>query len=245
MSSQMTRDRILVVRGQAQGLAALLTIVQANRRDTLNIVQADDLDDAWRLLQRSAYHVVLLPCGRRGVRALLAFCERVRAHALRKGIGLAVLKGADATLDESRALASGADLVLSGVDLQPRHLRKAIRTLRNVVHERCPMSVRYGSLKLCADTGLAWDGTRRLHLPPSPFNVLYRLLEARGSVLGPRDLLGPRPDLDEEEVRRNLYTVISRIRKTLGDDHEGLIETVTEMGYLIPPGEGSGGEEDR
>jgi len=84
----------------------------------------------------------------------------------------------------------------------------------------------------------AWANDAYLS-PPTPFNLLYRLLCEPGVVLGPRALLGPHPSRSQVRLMHNLHTYVSRTRDALttigGPDYKNLIVTVPTVGYQAAP----------
>ena len=77
---------------------------------------------------------------------------------------------------------------------------------------------------------LLFRNDQLIPLVPKAIDTLHALLERRGEVVGKAELMkAVWPDCMVEEV--GLARNISLLRKALGDDGEGYIETIAKRGY--------------
>ena len=132
--------------------------------------------------------------------------------------------------DRVRGLELGADDYLQK-PFRPEELSARIAAVLRR-HDRLP-TYRVGPLQLSLSERTVSLGERRVETSPREFQVLLTLARARGRVLSRPDLLRAVWGIDEDPGTKLLEVQVTRLRRKLAPEGQGLIQTVIGQGYRI------------
>jgi DNA-binding response OmpR family regulator len=139
-----------------------------------------------------------------------------------------------------KALDLGADDYL----VKPVHFGELAARIRSVVRRRYPMRgrrKRVGRWIVDLETRVASSGAETAPLTRGEFDILARLVEANSKIVSREELLSEVSRRPEDADLRSVDTLVSRLRRKLGDnpDAPDLIVTAPGFGYRLrsAPGE--------
>jgi DNA-binding response OmpR family regulator len=208
----------------------------ALRDQGFEVHEAADAMSCRALLGQQRVEAIVLDIGLPGLDGL-SFAGQLRAQA---DVGLLIVTRRAEPEARIEALDLGADDYL----VKPVHFGELAARIRSVVRRRYPLRdrrVRVGPWLVDLEARTAVDGPIAAALTRGEFDVLARLIEANSKIVSREDLMSVISRRPMESDTRSVDTLVSRIRRKLGDDHETptLIVTAQGFGYRLrlPAGE--------
>lgn len=208
----------------------------ALRTEGFEVHEAADALACRALLGRQQVEAIVLDLGLPGLDGL-KFTSELRSHA---DVGVLIVTrrgGAEAQIE---ALDLGADDYL----VKPVNFGELAARIRSVVRRRYPLrhrQARVGAWLVDLDARTVGNGALEASLTRGEFDVLVRLIEAKSKIVSREDLLSVVSRRPTEADVRSVDTLISRLRRKLGDHPERptLIITAQGFGYRlrVPAGE--------
>jgi DNA-binding response OmpR family regulator len=216
----IVEDEDLTRRGMALAL----------RNQGFEVHEAADAIACRALLERQRVEAIVLDIGLPGLDGL-SFATQLRQ---RTDIGLLIVTRRAGSKAQIEALDLGADDYM----VKPVDFGELAARIRSVVRRRSPLRnrrVRLGTWLVDLEARTAVDGATVAPLTRGEFDVLAQLIEAQSKIVSREDLMvvvSRRPDGADT---RSVDTLVSRIRRKLGDDHEAptLIITAHGFGYRL------------
>jgi DNA-binding response OmpR family regulator len=156
-------------------------------------------------------------------------CRRIQAV---RPVPVLMLTAADDEADVLVGLAVGADDYLTKPFRMRELVARVAALLRRVERaaELTDTVTDVGDLRIDAGARRVWAGGDEVHLTPTEFDLLLRLMETSGAVLSRDQLLADVWGYRDGSGARTVDSHIRSIRRKLGDD---VIRTVHAVGYAI------------
>ena len=202
----------------------------ALRNQGFEVYEAADAMSCQALLGHQRVEAIVLDIGLPGLDGL-SFAKQLRAQA---DVGLLIVTRRAGPEAQIEALDLGADDYL----VKPVHFGELGARIRSVVRRRYPLRdrrVRIGPWLVDLEARTAVDGSTTASLTRGEFDVLARLIEANSKIVSRQDLMSVISRRPMESDMRSVDTLVSRIRRKLGDDDETptLIATAQGFGYRL------------
>lgn len=138
---------------------------------------------------------------------------------------------------DPQARIEALDLGADDYVVKPVHLGELAARIRSLLRRRRPVSqrrVRLGRWRIDLDARAITGEGGAARLTRGEFDILARLIAARGAVVTREDLLSLISRRPEEADPRTVDVLISRLRNKLGDAAERrLILTASTLGYQV------------
>lgn len=190
-------------------------------------------DPPWHSDLRRRGWTLLAP-GEAADRAPALLGDPLLADALPTGSERAatILLGVENSLERARLLAAGfGDVLAPGIALA--ELEQRAQRLADAL-EAVPRRRRHGPLELDLVLRDGLVGTRRLGLHPREFGLLWRLAEAPGRPVPPRELLAEVWRLNFKPETNSLAVHVCRLRAKLASAGlPGIVSTTPEGCYAL------------
>jgi DNA-binding response OmpR family regulator len=208
-------------------------IALAMRERGFEVYEASDALACKALLKQQRVEAVVLDLGLPGFDGL-RFTTELREQV---DIGIVVVTRRGAQEARIEALDLGADDYL----VKPVHFGELAARIRSVVRRRYPLRgrrKRVGQWLVDLETRSAVSGSITAPLTRGEFDILARLLEANSKIVSRDELLQVVSRRPMDADLRSVDTLISRLRRKLGDDPEAptLIITAPGFGYRLRAG---------
>jgi len=190
-------------------------------------------DEAELRLMESPPDLVILDWMLPGVSGL-EICRRLRAREATRTLPVIMLTARGEESERVRGLGVGADDYVVKPFSVPELMARVRALLRRSRPERVADRLTAGDLELNRETRRVRRGPRDVHLGPTEFRLLERLLEKPGRVFSRAQLLdgvwGHSVEIDE----RTVDVHVGRLRKALSRGRErDPIRTVRGAGYAF------------
>lgn len=226
--ADLTAPRILVVEDE-DALALLLKYnLEAEGYAVERVARGDEAE---LRIAEGGLDLVVLDWMLPGVSGL-EVCRRLRAREATRALPVIMLTARGDEHERVRGLALGADDYVVKPFSTPELMARVNALLRRVKPERVATKLVCGDLELDRETHRVMRGERQVHLAPTEFRLLERLMEKPGRVYSRAQLLdsvwGSAAEIDE----RTVDVHVGRLRKALvqGDEADPL-RTVRGAGY--------------
>jgi DNA-binding response OmpR family regulator len=208
-------------------------ISSALRDEGFAVSQAADAYACRAALQQQGAEAVVLDLGLPGVSGL----DLARELRSLSDIALIVVSRRSEPEARIEALDLGADDFL----VKPVHTGELAARLRSVLRRRSVAHgrrIRLGRWSVDLDARDARAGEASAGLTRGEFEILARLIEARGKIVSRDELLRAISRNPAESDVRSVDALVSRLRRKLGDGPEGptLIVTAPGFGYRLAAG---------
>lgn len=230
----MAGERVLVVDDEP----AVLRVVGAYlEREGYVVLTASDGTRAWELLQRERPDLVVLDVMLPGVSGT-ELCRRIRAAG---DTPVIMLTARGEETDKVVGLKIGADDYVTK-PFSPRELvarvEAVLRRARAARVEGWDKGGRLerGPLVVDPERHEAWLAGRPLGLTPTEFRLLHVLARRPGRVFTRQELVEAVQGAAYEGYERTIDTHVKNLRRKLGPEGAGLIETVFGVGYRFASG---------
>ena len=233
--------KILAVDDEPQILRALRTSLAARGHE---VITASNGETALDILSSVEVDLVVIDLGLPGIDGVEVI-RRLRSWA---SVPVIVLSVREAQADKVAALDAGADDFVTkpfGMDELQARMRALLR--RAGTTDGSPPVIRVGDVEVDLARRLVSRDDRPIHLTPTEFALLELLVTNPGKLLTHRWLLQRVWGATYQEHSNYLRVYVAGLRKKLERDPVAprLILTEPGVGYrwMVPPGEGSSGEE--
>ena len=164
----------------------------------------------------------------------LELCRQLRRRPATAQVPIIMLTARTEEADRLRGLDTGADDYVTkpfSVDELIARVRAVLRRVRPVFAEE---TLRFADLSMDLVSHRVWRGAREVHLSPTEFRLLRRLLESPGRVFARDQLLDLVWGPDQEVELRTVDATIRRLRRALnGGGETDLLRTVRAAGYAL------------
>ena len=164
----------------------------------------------------------------------LELCRQLRRRPATAQVPIIMLTARTEEADRLRGLDTGADDYVTkpfSVDELIARVRAVLRRVRPVFAEE---TLRFADLSMDLVSHRVWRGAREVHLSPTEFRLLRRLLESPGRVFARDQLLDLVWGPDQEVELRTVDATIRRLRRALNAGGEtDLLRTVRAAGYAL------------
>lgn len=202
----------------------------ALRNHGFEVHEAADAPACRALLGRQRVDAIVLDIGLPGLDGL-KLTSQLRT---RVDIGLLIVTRRAGPEAQIEALDLGADDYM----VKPVDFGELAARIRSVVRRRYPLRdrrVRLGPWLVDLDARTVVDGSLTATLTRGEFDVLARLIEANSKIVSREDLMSVISRRPLESDMRSVDTLVSRLRRKLGDDQETptLIFTAQGFGYRL------------
>ena len=182
------------------------------------------------LLKRQRVEAIVVGNGLPGLDGP-TFATQLRA---RIDVGILIITQLSTPEDRIEALDLGADDYL----VKPVHLGELGARIRSVVRRCFPLRLRrrrVGEWTIDLDARAATSGAGPANLTRGEFDILARLIEANSKIVSREDLQGVISREPSDSDLRSVDTLVSRLRRKLGDQSEtsSLIVTAPGFGYRL------------
>ncbi len=190
-------------------------------------------DDAELLLLEGPPDLVILDWMLPGVSGI-EICRRLRAREGTRTLPVIMLTARGEEDERVRGLSVGADDYVVKPFSVPELMARVRALLRRAAPERIAGRLAAGDIELDRETHRVRRGARDVHLGPTEFRLLDRLLEKPGRVFTRAQLLdavwGNTAEIDE----RTVDVHVGRLRKALSHGREpDPIRTIRGAGYAF------------
>ncbi|HWA61357.1 MAG TPA: response regulator transcription factor [Caulobacteraceae bacterium] len=203
-------------------------IAIALREAGFEVVEAADAFACRAVLKQGRADAIVLDLGLPGCDGM-EFAAELRAQG---DIGLVIVSRRSAPETRIQALDIGADDYL----VKPIHGGELAARVRSVLRRRqAPGGElrRLGRWKVDLQRRIVSAGVTAAPLTRGEFEVLSRLIEADGKIVGREDLLAAASRREASGDLRSVDALVSRLRRKLGDVEEDLIATAPGFGYRL------------
>ena len=205
-------------------------IALALREAGFEVSEAADAFACRAVLKTLRADVVVLDLGLPGLDGM-AFAAELRSLS---DVGLVIVTQREAPEARIQALDLGADDYL----VKPVHLGELAARIRSVLRRRrsAPGQVRrLGRWVIDFDSRTVTAGGRLADLTRGEFDILTRLMEAKGKIVSREALLQVTSRRPNEADVRSVDALVSRLRRKLGEagDEVDLILTAPGFGYRL------------
>ena len=222
--------RVLVVEDEA-ALAALLDYNLT--KEGFDVRISSDGDEAMLLLAEDPPDLVLLDWMLPGLSGI-ELCRHIRARAETRDIPVIMLTARSEEADRVRGLDTGADDYLT----KPFSIQEMVARVRALLRRSRPAllaeAVSFGDLSLDRETRRVHRAGREVHLGPTEFRLLDRLMRRPGRVFSREQLLDLVWGREVFVEARTVDVHVGRLRKALNRKGErDPIRTVRAAGYSL------------
>ena len=222
--------RVLVVEDEA-ALAALLDYNLT--KEGFDVRISSDGDEAMLLLAEDPPDLVLLDWMLPGLSGI-ELCRRIRARAETRDIPVIMLTARSEEADRVRGLDTGADDYLTKPFSIPEMVARVRALLRRSRPALLAEAVSFGDLSLDRETRRVHRAGREVHLGPTEFRLLDRLMRRPGRVFSREQLLDLVWGREVFVEARTVDVHVGRLRKALNRKGErDPIRTVRAAGYSL------------
>ncbi|MEX2008719.1 MAG: phosphate regulon transcriptional regulator PhoB [Dongiaceae bacterium] len=213
---------------------ALRTLLRYNlEREGFRVAEARDGEEAILLAQEQRPDLVLLDWMLPLVSGL-EVCRRLRRGPETKSLPIIMLTARGEEADKLRGLAGGADDYVTKPFSPAELIARARAVLRRAQPEQHDEVLQFDDLTMDLARHRVRRGARDVHLGPTEFRLLRRLLEHPGRVFDREQLLDTVWGRDVHVEPRTVDVHIRRLRKALNAGAEpDLIRTVRAAGYAL------------
>ena len=163
-----------------------------------------------------------------------AFIREMRENPKLKNISVIFLTAKDSEFDEVLGLELGADDYI----VKPIRMRTLIARVKSVLrkakdHESRTETIHLGAITIETDSYRVLAHDIPIHLTRKEFEILLFLAKRPGKVITRDTLLNTIWGEDVIVIDRTIDVHIRKIREKLGEDGDGLIETIKGVGYRL------------
>lgn len=202
----------------------------ALRQAEYEVIEASDVFACRAALQHSHPDAVVLDLGLPGVDGRILACELQQ----RADLGIIVVSRRSEPETRIDALDLGADDFL----VKPVHLGELVARVRSVIRRKSAAgsgAARIGRCLFDLESRSAQMDGHPVEFTKGEFEILSRLLLARGKIVSRQDLLRVISRNPDQADLRSVDTLVSRIRRKIGDcsQNPGLIVTAPGFGYRL------------
>jgi two-component system phosphate regulon response regulator PhoB len=224
------RPRILVVEDEA----SLQELLAYNlERAGFAVEQAYDADEARTLIAEQPPDLVLLDWMLPYLSGL-ELCRQLRRQPATANLPIIMLTARVEERDRLHGLDTGADDYVTkpfSIDELIARVRAVLRRIRPAFASEV---LRFADLTMDLAAHRVARGGREVHLSPTEFRLLRRLLESPGRVFSREQLLDLVWGRDQEVELRTVDATIRRLRRALNAGGEAdLLRTVRATGYAL------------
>src|SRR5688572_14695326 len=224
------RPRILVVEDEA----ALQELLAYNlERAGFAVEQAYDADEARTMIAEQTPDLVLLDWMLPYMSGL-ELCRQLRRQPSTAHLPIIMLTARVEERDRLHGLDTGADDYVTkpfSIDELIARVRAVLRRIRPAFASE---ALRFADLTMDLAAHRVARGGREVHLSPTEFRLLRRLLESPGRVFSRDQLLDLVWGRDQEVELRTVDATIRRLRRALNAGGEtDLLRTVRATGYAL------------
>jgi len=193
------------------------------------VVETDGLN-GWRAIEREKPDLVILDLMLPG-QSGFEICKKIKNHPDLKTTPVIILSAKSEEIDQLLGLEIGADDYMTK-PFSPKVLFSKIKVIlkRGQESEKGPKTLAFGPFTLELDSYVLRKKDKEYPITLSEFNILKRLITARGKVLSRNQLLDDLQGGEAYVVDRNIDVHIAALRKKLGPNFDW-IETVRGVGY--------------
>jgi two-component system, OmpR family, phosphate regulon response regulator PhoB len=164
----------------------------------------------------------------------LEVCRRLRARDATRTLPVIMLTARGEEAERVRGLSVGADDYVVKPFSVPELMARVRALLRRAKPERIAEQLVAGDLELDRDTRRLRRAGREIHLGPTEFRLLERLMERPGRVFSRSQLLDSVWGISAEIDERTVDVHVGRLRKALVRGREkDPIRTVRGAGYSL------------
>ncbi|MEM7022001.1 MAG: phosphate regulon transcriptional regulator PhoB [Pseudomonadota bacterium] len=197
------------------------------------VEQAFDADEAQTLIAERTPDLIVLDWMLPYMSGL-EFCRQLRRKAATANVPVIMLTARSEEPDRLRGLDTGADDYVTkpfSIDELVARMRAVLRRVRPVFAEEV---LTFADLVMDLAGHRVTRGTREVHLSPTEFRLLRRLLESPGRVFSRGQLLDLVWGRDQDVELRTVDATIRRLRRALNAGGEAdLLRTVRAAGYAL------------
>jgi DNA-binding response OmpR family regulator len=202
----------------------------ALRERGFEVYEAADALAARALLKQQQVEAIIIDIGLPGPDGI-SFAAELRQRA---DVALVIVTRHAEYESRIKALDLGADDYL----VKPVHFGELAARIRSVVRRRYPMRARrkrVGPWTIDLDARTATSDDTSAPLTRGEFDILARLVQADSKIVSREELLSVVSRRPEVADLRSVDTLVSRLRRKLGDnpDAPGLIVTAPGFGYRL------------
>ena len=159
-------------------------------------------------------------------------CRRLRAREATRALPVIMLTARGEESERVRGLSVGADDYVVKPFSVPELMARVKALLRRARPERVASLLVCGEIELDRETRRVRRAGRELHLGPTEFRLLERLMEKPGRVFARGNLLDSVWGMDSDIDERTVDVHVGRLRKALSRANErDPIRTVRGAGY--------------
>lgn len=224
------RPRILVVEDEA----SLQQLLAYNlERAGFAVEQAYDADEARTLIAEATPDLVLLDWMLPYMSGL-ELCRQLRRQPATANLPIIMLTARVDERDRLQGLDTGADDYVTkpfSIDELIARVRAVLRRIRPAFASEV---LRFADLTMDLAAHRVTRGAREVHLSPTEFRLLRRLMESPGRVFARDQLLDLVWGREQEVELRTVDATIRRLRRALNAGGEAdLLRTVRATGYAL------------
>jgi two-component system phosphate regulon response regulator PhoB len=222
--------RVLVVEDEA----ALATMLAYNlEAEGYRVERAGRGDEAEEMLVENPPDLVILDWMLPSVSGV-ELCRRLRAREATRTLPVIMLTARGEESERVRGLSVGADDYVVKPFSVPELMARVKGLLRRARPERVASLLVCGEIELDRETRRVRRAGRELHLGPTEFRLLERLMEKPGRVFARAQLLDLVWGMDAEIDERTVDVHVGRLRKALSRTGErDPVRTVRGAGYAF------------
>jgi len=222
--------RVLVVEDEA----ALATMLAYNlEAEGYQVERAGRGDEAEAMLVENPPDLVILDWMLPSVSGV-ELCRRLRAREATRTLPVIMLTARGEESERVRGLSVGADDYVVKPFSVPELMARVKALLRRARPERVASRLACGEIELDRETRRVRRAGRELHLGPTEFRLLERLMEKPGRVFTRGQLLDSVWGMDAEIDERTVDVHVGRLRKALSRPGErDPVRTVRGAGYAF------------
>ena len=224
----MEKPIILVVEDEA----SLVLLLRYNlEKEGYLVRSAERGDEAELLLAEDVPDLVILDWMLPSVSGV-ELCRRLRAREATRTLPVIMLTARGEESERVRGLSVGADDYVVKPFSVPELMARVKALLRRARPERVAHVLACGEIELDRQTRRVRRAGRELHLGPTEFRLLERLMEKPGRVFSRAQLLDSVWGMDAEIDERTVDVHVGRLRKALSRPADrDPIRTVRGTGY--------------
>jgi two-component system phosphate regulon response regulator PhoB len=227
-STAANAPRVLVVEDEASLAMLLAYNLEA---EGYRVERAERGDDAESMLMENPPDLVILDWMLPSVSGV-ELCRRLRAREATRTLPVIMLTARGEESERVRGLSVGADDYVVKPFSVPELMARVKALLRRARPERVAHVLACGEIELDRQTRRVRRAGRELHLGPTEFRLLERLMEKPGRVFSRAQLLDSVWGMDAEIDERTVDVHVGRLRKALSRPADrDPIRTVRGTGY--------------
>jgi two-component system phosphate regulon response regulator PhoB len=220
--------RVLIVEDEASLRELLAYNLES---EGYQVERADRGDEAEAILIENPPDLVILDWMLPSVSGV-ELCRRLRAREVTRTLPVIMLTARGEESERVRGLSVGADDYVVKPFSVPELMARVKALLRRARPERVASALVCGEITLDRDTRRVRRAGRELHLGPTEFRLLERLMEKPGRVHSRAQLLDSVWGMDAEIDERTVDVHVGRLRKALSRPSDrDPIRTVRGAGY--------------